>query len=211
MVPGGIARWLPVVAVSISALPVGLVVARALERRAVRRGVEVDRARRWSLAEVGMVAGTLPWLWMILTPLPAAREVRLIPFVDLTDLLAGSPVTAFFQIGGNLLVFAAFGFCARIRWRISPVVITALAAMGSITVETLQYLLALGRVSSVDDVLLNAAGAGLAALAGRRARIFSEPDTLLRISGNDPVQSPGADLRRSRYGHRYGVLRGRRI
>jgi glycopeptide antibiotics resistance protein len=46
--------------------------------------------------------------------------------------------------------------------------ILALAAGCSILVETAQYVLRLDRVSSVDDVLLNAAGAGLAALASRR-------------------------------------------
>lgn len=35
-------------------------------------------------------------------------------------------------------------------------------------VEVAQYVLRLDRVSSVDDVLINAAGAGLAALASRR-------------------------------------------
>jgi hypothetical protein len=35
-------------------------------------------------------------------------------------------------------------------------------------VETLQYALALGRVSSIDDMLLNAAGAGVTGLVTRR-------------------------------------------
>jgi glycopeptide antibiotics resistance protein len=46
--------------------------------------------------------------------------------------------------------------------------VLALAAGCSVLVETAQYVLRLDRVSSVDDVLLNAAGAGLAALASRR-------------------------------------------
>ena len=41
---------------------------------------------------------------------------------------------------------------------------------GSLVAETLQYALALGRVSSVDDMLLDAAGAGLAGLTTRRWR-----------------------------------------
>jgi glycopeptide antibiotics resistance protein len=41
------------------------------------------------------------------------------------------------------------------------------AAAGSVLIETLQYVLPLARVASVDDVLLNSAGAGLAALASR--------------------------------------------
>jgi glycopeptide antibiotics resistance protein len=44
----------------------------------------------------------------------------------------------------------------------------ALAAGCSILIEIAQYALQLDRVSSVDDVLLNAAGAVPAALASRR-------------------------------------------
>ncbi|MBB4938212.1 glycopeptide antibiotics resistance protein [Streptosporangium album] len=41
-------------------------------------------------------------------------------------------------------------------------------ATASLGVELLQYALRLGRVSSVDDVLINTAGAVLAALITRR-------------------------------------------
>jgi glycopeptide antibiotics resistance protein len=73
------------------------------------------------------------------------------------------------QIVGNLLVFAALGFLAPQRFAALASVprILALAAGCSVLVETAQYVLLLDRVSSVDDVLLNAAGAGLAALASR--------------------------------------------
>jgi glycopeptide antibiotics resistance protein len=46
-------------------------------------------------------------------------------------------------------------------------VVAAGAAAGSLLVETLQWALDLGRVSSVDDVLLNTLGAVLAALVTR--------------------------------------------
>jgi hypothetical protein len=66
-------------------------------------------------------------------------------------------------------VFAALGFFAPLRFAALASVprILALAAGCSILVEVAQYVLRLDRVSSVDDVLLNAAGAGLAALASR--------------------------------------------
>ncbi|MEU7974758.1 VanZ family protein [Micromonospora sp. NPDC049089] len=57
-------------------------------------------------------------------------------------------------------------FCSH-PWGIPPRIL-ALAAGCSVLVETAQYVLRLDRASSVDDVLLNAAGAGLAALASRR-------------------------------------------
>jgi hypothetical protein len=168
MLPGGVQRWIPVVAVSLAVLPLGLLAVRVRTARLRERGLASEVAVRRSVAEVGTIGGTLPWLWMILTPLPAPRQVRPVPLLDIANLLAGAPLTAFFQIGGNLLVFAAFGLLAPVRWRIGAVAVTAIAAAGSVTVESLQYALNLGRVSSVDDVLLNAAGAGLAALLSRR-------------------------------------------
>jgi glycopeptide antibiotics resistance protein len=73
-------------------------------------------------------------------------------------------------IAGNLLVFAALGFFAPMRFVALASVprILALGAGCSVLVESAQYLLRLDRVSSVDDVLVNAAGAALAGLASRR-------------------------------------------
>jgi glycopeptide antibiotics resistance protein len=72
-------------------------------------------------------------------------------------------------IVGNLLVLAALGFFAPMRFAALASLprILVLAASCSVLIETAQYALQLDRVSSVDDVLLNAAGAVLAALASR--------------------------------------------
>ena len=115
-----------------------------------------------------MVATTVPWLFMILTPLPEPGLVYLIPFSDLRGQFHHPPAYVVEQIGGNLLVFAGFGFLAPIRWRIGPQWILLAAGLASATVETLQWALHLGRVASVDDVLVNASGALLAALCSRR-------------------------------------------
>lgn len=53
-------------------------------------------------------------------------------------------------------------------WHLRASRVAAIAAVGSVTVESLQYLLDLGRVASADDVLLNTCGAVLAALITRR-------------------------------------------
>ena len=62
----------------------------------------------------------------------------------------------------------AYGFLAPVRWSIHPLWVVATAAAASATVEFLQWALHLGRVASIDDVLVNAAGAGLAAACSRR-------------------------------------------
>jgi hypothetical protein len=145
-----------------------------LARRRRGAGAAPTRAWRRSAAEVGIVYGTVPWVWMILLPGAgvgvAPRRVSLVPLRDLSAVLTASPVTATVQIVGNMLVFAALGFCTPLRFAALASVprVLALAAGCSVLVETAQYVLWLDRVSSVDDVLLNTAGAGLAALASRR-------------------------------------------
>jgi hypothetical protein len=146
------------------ALPLAALVVWALARR--RRAAGGTSAWRMSLAEVGMVHGTVPFLWLTLMPGAGAGTVPgRVSLVPLRDLLTMGPV----GIAGNLLIFAALGFFAPMRFAALASVprILALGAGCSILVETAQYVLRLDRVSSVDDVLVNAAGAVLAGLASR--------------------------------------------
>ncbi|WP_394619593.1 VanZ family protein [Lentzea sp. JNUCC 0626] len=122
--------------------------------------------KRLALADVGMVYGTLPWVWIIM--LPGAEpgttgEVSLVPFADIADLLQHDD---WGQIVGNMLVFAALGCFAPLRFaklqNVGRVFVFAVACSASL--EVLQFVLMLDRVSSVDDVLLNATGAALASL-----------------------------------------------
>ncbi|MEV0901486.1 VanZ family protein [Actinoplanes sp. NPDC049802] len=124
-------------------------------------------AWRRSLAEVGMVYGTVPMVWLTLMPGPGAGVVAgRVSLTPLVDLAVMGPL----GIGGNLLIFAALGFFAPIRFAALASVprILALGAGCSALIEIAQYTLRLDRVSSVDDVLLNAAGAALAACVSRR-------------------------------------------
>ena len=153
-----------VVLMMLVGLPVAALVVWALAGR--RRAADVTSAWRMSLAEVGMVYGTVPFVWMTLMPGPGAGIVPgRVSLVPLRDLVTMGPL----GIGGNLLIFAALGFFAPMRFAALASVprILALGAACSVLVETAQYVLRLDRVSSVDDVLVNAAGAVLAALASR--------------------------------------------
>jgi hypothetical protein len=145
-------------------LPLAALVAGALARfRCATRGTS---AWRMSLAEVGIVYGTVPLVWITMMPGPGAGVVPgRVSLIPLRDLATMGPV----GIGGNLLIFAALGFFAPMRYvRLASVPrILALAAGCSALVEIAQYVLRLDRVSSVDDVLVNAAGAVLAGLASR--------------------------------------------
>ncbi|MFD0372748.1 VanZ family protein [Streptomyces sp. NPDC127114] len=154
-----------VVLMTLVTIPSSLLVAWALAWR--RRAAGVASAWRLSLAEVAMVHGTVPWVWMTMMPGSGAGVVPgRVSLVPLRDLVTMGPL----GIGGNLLVFASLGFFAPVRWAALASVprVLALGTGCSVLVETAQYVLRLDRVSSVDDVLVNATGAGLAALASRR-------------------------------------------
>jgi glycopeptide antibiotics resistance protein len=166
------------------ALFAAAVAIRLLVRVRRLRGVPHARAWRHSVAEVGMVAGTLPGIWMILTPEPGEGGLSLVPFRDLAAQLSGPVPAAVVQVGGNLLVLAALGFFLPVRFRLVPgadgraaagprtvavLARVAVVLLGvAVTVEVLQYVLGLGRVASVDDVLVNVVGGLLAALCSRR-------------------------------------------
>lgn len=162
-----------VVLMMVVAVPFALLVAWVLAwrrrggGRGGGRGGRGAAAWRMSLAEVGMVHGTVPLVWLTLMPGGAAgtapARVSLVPLRDLVTM-------GTLGIVGNLLIFAALGFFAPMRFAALASVprIMALGAGCSVLVETAQYVLRLDRVSSVDDVLVNATGAVLAGLASRR-------------------------------------------
>ncbi len=165
---GWVGTYSGVALITVAALPLAALTVWVLARRRSVTGTTSARAWRTSLAEVGIVYGTAPWVWM--TMLPGSRagtvpgRVSLVPLRDLPTMSTG-------QVVGNLLVFAALGFLAPLRFAALASVprVMAFAAGCSVLIESAQYVLRLDRVSSVDDVLLNTAGAGLAALASRRA------------------------------------------
>ncbi|MFB8777855.1 VanZ family protein [Streptomyces broussonetiae] len=154
-----------VVLMTLVTLPLAALVAWALA--CWRRAAADGSAWRTSLAEVGMVHGTVPFVWLTMMPGSGAGTVpgrlSLVPLRDL-------PTMGLLGITGNLLVFAALGFFAPTRFAALASVprVLALGAGCSVLVEAAQYVLRLDRVSSVDDVLVNATGAVLAGLASRR-------------------------------------------
>lgn len=156
-----------VVLMTLVAVPLAALVVWGLAR--VRRAAGAGAVWAWrrSVAEVGMVYGTVPFVWLTMMPGGGAGSVpERVSLVPLRDLVTMGPL----GIIGNLLVFAALGFFAPMRFAALASVprILALGAGCSVLVETAQYVLRLDRVSSVDDVLVNAAGAVLAGLASRR-------------------------------------------
>jgi glycopeptide antibiotics resistance protein len=95
--------------------------------------------------------------------------VSLVPLHDITATLAGPPTAAVVQFGANLALFVPLGFFLPLRVpRLGGVRrMLFLGAAVSAVLEAAQYAFGLGRVASVDDVLLNAAGAALGATVHR--------------------------------------------
>ena len=186
---GWVGTFTGVALITVAVLPLAALAVWALARR--RSATGTTQAWRMSLAEVGIVYGTVPWVWMIMLPGDRAGavpgRVSLIPLRDLLTILTAGPLTVTGQVVGNLLVFAALGFLAPLRFAAPASVprILAFAAGCSVLLEAAQYVLRLARVSSVDDVLLNTAGAGLAALASRRWW-----RTAARASSDRPLSAP---------------------
>jgi hypothetical protein len=155
-----------VVRTAVALLPLAALAACALASFRMASGAAQAHAWRASIAEVALVHGTWPFVWITMLPGPsagyAAGSVSLVPLQDLATMST-------FQVVGNLFVLAALGFLAPVRYAAVawfPRVL-ALAAIASILIEGAQHFLRLDRVTSVDDVLLNTAGAGLAALLSR--------------------------------------------
>ena len=180
--------------ITFALLPLVFAVAWALAAWRIRSGRPRRDAWLDSLAEVGAVVGSVPLLFLGLTSREGANALQLVPLVDLADLAAAEPRVIVEQLAGNLFVFAAAGFFLPVRFRIGLGVVAIGAAAAAVTLEMLQYTLLTGRVVSVDDALMNALGAVLAALASRpwwrrpRTRAVAEPEpepTVLRSAGRD--------------------------
>lgn len=154
------------------ALPLAAAVVAGLARLRLSRGQPARRAWSHSLAEVGAVVGTAPWLVMGMWPiaLPAGtQQWRLVPMRDIAMQLSGPPADAFVQITANLLVFSALGACAPVRYAAlaRPARLLALGAGASLLLEVSQQVFGTGRVFSVDDILLNGLGCALGGLLTR--------------------------------------------
>ncbi len=169
-VAGAVSAYGPTVLIFLASLPLVALVALARYRWLRRR--DARWPLRTALAEVGMIAGTAPWLYLMLRPYPARyAQLRLIPLEDLISLAERGDLVFFLvQLVGNLLVFAALGFFAPIRFTVLaslPRVLALIAAI-SATIELTQLVLGRGRVTSFDDVMINAVGATIAAMLSRR-------------------------------------------
>lgn len=114
------------------------------------------------LMGVGLVTG--PSLYQLLAGRLPEPKLELIPLVDIIKVLRDTDTPgagAFINIAGNLLLLAPLGFLLPLFWPyFGRARRTILFAAGlSLSIELIQLIA--GGVTSVDDLILNTAGAAL--------------------------------------------------
>ncbi|MFE5899859.1 VanZ family protein [Streptomyces sp. NPDC056488] len=144
-------------------------------RRMIRDGASLTPWHGRAIFGVLAIFSLAPFLLVTLTRgAGTGSSVSLIPFREFWAAFSNASVAfsdvTFFNFVGNMLLFVPFGAALSFFWP-SPrrtLKVTLTASVISLAVEVAQYVLSLGRVSSIDDVLLNTIGATAGALLVRR-------------------------------------------
>ncbi|QFU94411.1 VanZ like family protein [Amycolatopsis sp. YIM 10] len=112
--------------------------------------------------------GTLAFV-LVAMPIPGASgsTLQLAPGTDLDLALSGQG--SLWQIAGNLVLLLPLGALLPLRVAALRTIprVTVAALSVSLLVETMQFVIQAGRVTSADDVLLNTAGATIGAALTR--------------------------------------------
>ena len=151
-------------------LPALLTIALGVSR--LRRADRVHNIRvtaRVLIVVIALGAGA-----MLFSPVARTTHARFLDLHLLSTLRHSfTSQIMFSQMVGNLLLLSWLGFLLPIAFaRVRPWMAAVVCVFVSAGIETVQYLIAVGRVSSVSDLFFNsiggAAGAILAKLVGRR-------------------------------------------
>ncbi|WP_116046268.1 VanZ family protein [Amycolatopsis palatopharyngis] len=155
--------------VAFAALPLAAFAWHLLTSR--RSRVYVPRlARLMAGIDVGLVTAATFIFCLVAMPIDrsAGSTLHLLPGTDVLDAVA--PHGSIWQIGGNLILLTPLGALIPLRFPAyrSLIRVSLGALLISTIIETGQYLINAGRVTSVDDVMLNTISAAGGALLTRR-------------------------------------------
>lgn len=144
------------------------------------------RRTRWTrtAALVASIAVILAATLVDREPIGVRLDLKLIPFSDLVSALGGdgSVRRAVIELVVNVALFVPLGLALRLRFATMSVArATAIAFALSLGIETLQLLVATGRVANITDVLMNSLGGFLGAILVREG----EP-----VAGEGPSPTP---------------------
>ncbi|SDB98821.1 VanZ family protein [Shouchella lonarensis] len=141
-------------------------------KRQRKKGLSHREAFFFSSTGALFILSIIGILLVTLLPIYGMRSqtLQLKPFSSILHLLEYS-ITASVTIrliGFNMILFMPFGlfFSLRFHRKMSVWTITFLGMLFSTGIETAQYVLAIGRTSNIDDVILNTTGTFIGALIG---------------------------------------------
>ncbi|MBF7097327.1 VanZ family protein [Alkalibacter mobilis] len=110
------------------------------------------------------------WAILLITMIPTnynsdtRRILNLVPFENMYDMVfkSGRIGLPLWNIGLNILMFIPFGYLMSQDLKDKPDICMAVVARGflfSLMIETMQFVVPLGRSADVDDLILNTLGA----------------------------------------------------
>lgn len=116
---------------------------------------------------VGMTATVVGMILVTLMPTGYSNDmVQLVPFDSIIETWELATTRAIINsLLLNVLLFVPFGFFLYLLIR-KELLTTVLACITSIMIETMQYILPIGRVTNIDDVILNTIGGIIGMLFG---------------------------------------------
>lgn len=144
-------------------IPAGLAVGIGISR--LRRAEPVHNMR--IVARALIVVFSLAAGAMLFSPVATTVQARFLDLHLLSTLRHSFTSTIMFsQMVVNLLLLTWLGFLLPIAFaRLRPWMAAAICLLTSAGIETVQYVIAVGRVSSVSDLFFNSVGGGAGALA----------------------------------------------
>ncbi|MET3807673.1 glycopeptide antibiotics resistance protein [Nakamurella sp. UYEF19] len=159
------------------ALPVLLVVvSTAIRMRSQALALNLRTGARSLIAVISLIAGA-----MLFSPVTRTTHARFLDLQLLSTLRSSLTNRIMFtQMVGNLLLLVWLGFLLPIAFeKVRPWMAVVISGLVSIAIETVQYVIAVGRVSSVSDVAFNTVGAAVG--AGLVKLILTANDSSRRV------------------------------
>ncbi|GAB3059417.1 VanZ family protein [Salinicoccus sesuvii] len=156
----------PVIPVFILLFIVVVVVALFINSRAGYR-MDSIKKRVDFVVHIGLMMTIIGILLVTLLPSSNPEKVtQFIPFYSILDTFEYATDYAIINsIGMNILLFVPFGLFMYLFTK-NEFLTTIIACLFSIIIETLQYILPIGRITNIDDVILNTSGAILGMVVG---------------------------------------------
>lgn len=116
---------------------------------------------------IGMTATIVGMILVTLMPTGYSNDmVQLVPFESIMETWELATTRAIINsLLLNVMLFVPFGFFLYLLIR-RELLTTVLACITSIVIEMMQYILPIGRVTNIDDVILNTIGGIIGMLLG---------------------------------------------